>query len=84
MGEVSACRPRAVCLVAQSELEGNCNGWDAGTVFRLTNGDAWQLIAPRSRQLFVGNPLVRIWRFGTKHMLEIEGAMEVLPVCRTP
>ena len=73
---------RAASLVAQSEIEGLCRGWEQHTVFRLANGDAWEVTAPRSRQWFAHDPLVRIWRFRAGYMLEIEGANEVLPVRR--
>ena len=69
-------------LVTECELEGNCSGWDGTTVFYLANGEAWQQTSWRYRSLHLSCPAVRVWRLGTRFLLEVEGSYELLPVQR--
>lgn len=73
-------RAAAIHLVTQSELEGNCRGWDGDTVFKLSNGEVWKQSAFRARKLHLCCPAVRVWRRGMVFLLEVEAAKEVLPV----
>lgn len=72
----------AVELVTESELEGQCRGWDGDTAFRLANGEVWQQSAWRCRSLHLYCPEIRVWRVGTLYFLEVEGTREILPVQR--
>jgi hypothetical protein len=67
-------------LVTESELEGNCKGWDGNTTFKLCNGEVWEQSAFRCRSLHLACPGVRVWRLGDASYLEIEGTRELLPV----
>jgi hypothetical protein len=67
-------------LVTESELDGNCRGWEGDTAFRLCNGEVWEQAAFRVRRVFLASPGVRIWRLGDASLLEIEGVRELLPV----
>lgn len=69
-------------LIAQEELDEPCHGWDGETVFRLRNGEVWQQAAHRQHRFFQERPLVRIWKHGNRHLLEMQGIREVLPVNR--
>jgi hypothetical protein len=76
MGELS------IRLITESELDGNCKGWDGNTTFRLCNGEVWEQSAFRVRRLHLASPAVRVWRLGDASLLEFEGARELLPVQR--
>ncbi|SFV15336.1 hypothetical protein [Pseudoduganella namucuonensis] len=78
-GNVSHSRMR---LLTESELDGNCKGWDGKTTFRLCNGEVWQQSAFRVRCLHLASPAVRVWRIGGASLLEFEGVRELLPVER--
>lgn len=78
----AACQPAGMYLISQSELDGNCRGWDGSTVFKLSNGEVWRQAAYRYRQLHLCSPGVRVWRLGDAFLLEVGGAREVLPVER--
>jgi hypothetical protein len=69
-------------LVTESELDGNCRGWDGNTTFNFSNGEVWRQSAFRFRLLHLCSPAVRVWRIGSAFLLEVEGAHEVLPVQR--
>jgi hypothetical protein len=69
-------------LVTESELDGNCKGWDGTTTFRLCNGEVWEQSAFRVRRLHLASPAVRVWRIGDASLLELEGTRELLPVER--
>lgn len=69
-------------LITQSELDGNCKGWDGATTFKLCNGEVWEQSAFRVRRLHLSCPAVRIWRLGDASLLELEGSRELLPVKR--
>ena len=69
-------------LITQSELDGNCKGWDGTTTFKLSNGEVWEQAAFRVRRLYLSCPAVRVWRLGNASLLELEGSRELLPVKR--
>lgn len=75
-------RGKSLRLVTQSELEGNCRGWDGDTVFSLSNGEVWRQDASRYRCVHLCCPAVRIWRLGARFLLEVEGLRDILPVRR--
>ena len=72
----------AIRLITQSELDGNCKGWDGETTFKLCNGEVWEQAAFRVRHLYLSSPAVRVWRLGDASLLELEGSRELLPVKR--
>ena len=82
MARTRSLRPHAprLRLQTESELDGNCRGWEGDTTFTLCNGEVWEQAAFRVRRVFLACPGVRIWRLGEACLLEIEGARELLPV----
>jgi hypothetical protein len=69
-------------LVTESDLDGNCRGWDGTTVFTLVNGEVWQQSSWRQRKVYLCSPSIRVWQLGGNHWLEVEGVPEILPVLR--
>lgn len=77
-------RPRhPLVLVAESALVGCYDGWDGTTAFRLANGQVWTQSAWRCREVPLADAAIRLWRLGTRFLLEIEGTHEILPVRQT-
>jgi hypothetical protein len=79
---IASGRGKSLRLVTQSELEGNCRGWDGDTVFALSNGEVWKQDASRYHSVHLCSPAIRVWRLGARFLLEVEGLHEVLPVRR--
>ncbi len=69
-------------LVTESDLDGNCHGWDGATVFTLTNGEVWAQSAWRCHRIHLCSPAIRVWRLDASFLLEVEGVREILPVQR--
>jgi hypothetical protein len=73
---------KSLRLVTESDLEGNCHGWDGTTIFALANGEVWQQSRFRQRQMHLCSPSIRVWQLGANYLLEVEGVPEILPVLR--
>jgi hypothetical protein len=60
--------------VIESSIAGSFEGWEATTLFRLTNGQVWRVADDSARPHYVENPKIRITRgaFGAFYM-EIQG-----------
>ena len=58
----------------ESSIAGSFEGWNAKSVIRLTNGQAWQISDDSSRAHYIDNPKVRIRRGALgAFYLEIQG-----------
>jgi hypothetical protein len=88
-----ACVPRAVSApqpaaaaeatptaIVESRIDGDFDGWDGETVFRLENGHVWQQNAKGAKYHFATRPAVRI--SGTPAMLHVEGFAPSIEVRR--
>jgi hypothetical protein len=60
--------------VIESSISGSFEGWEATTLFRLTNGQVWRVADDSARPHYVENPKIKITRgaFGAFYM-EIQG-----------
>lgn len=68
--------------VIESRIEGDFNGWDGDTIFRLTNGQIWQ---QASVSVFVAvrvQPKVTIYRSEGGYLMKVEGIERTLRVRR--
>jgi hypothetical protein len=55
----------------ESRIDGDFDGWEGATVFRLENGQIWQQTSPSARYYFARNPRVTI--SAAPHRLRVEG-----------
>lgn len=69
--------------VVESSLDGIIEGWGPNHVFRLANGQIWQVVDDSSAVLYLKSPKVTVRRavLGT-FMLEIEGTKKTARVRR--
>lgn len=58
--------------VVESRVDGDFDGWEGQTVFRLTNGQVWQQSSPSAKYFFANSPLVTITTDGP-FRLRVEG-----------
>jgi hypothetical protein len=57
--------------VLESRIDGEFDGWEGETVFRLENGQIWQQTSPSARYHYSRNPRVTIT--AAPHRLRVEG-----------
>lgn len=69
-------------MVVESKIEGECKGWDGNTVFKFSNGQIWRQSVYRYKYFYKYYPTVRIWRDGSRYLLEIDGVQEKLSVTK--
>jgi hypothetical protein len=69
-------------LVSESRIADEFEGWDENQVFELTNGQKWQQVQYKYRYRYMYMPRVKIWRDGSKYLLDVEGMDEMLEVRR--
>lgn len=69
-------------LLVESRLDGECSGWDGDTIFKFINGQIWKQAEYRYKYFYKYNPKVRVWRDGSRNLLEVEGVPEKLPVIK--
>ena len=69
-------------LVAESKIDGDCEGFSGYRVFALTNGQNWQQAVLKFRYYFRRRPPVKIWEYRGDHYLEIDGMGEKILVRR--
>jgi hypothetical protein len=55
----------------ESRIDGEFDGWEGETVFRLQNGQIWQQTSPSARYLFAQSPRVTI--SPAPHRMRVEG-----------
>jgi hypothetical protein len=61
-------------------IDGDFDGWEGNTVFRLQNGQVWQQASPSARYLFAHAPKVTISR--APHRVQVEGMRVEIAVRR--
>lgn len=64
----------------RSRIEGEFNGYDGGAVFKLDNGQAWQQRHYKYIYRYAYRPEVRIYREGSRYMMEVAGMAEPVEV----
>lgn len=61
-------------------IEGEFSGYAGGTIFRLTNGQAWQQSRHLYRYRYAYRPEARIFKADGKYMIEVSGMSEAVEV----
>ncbi len=69
-------------MEVRSRIEGEFNGYDGDTVFRLLNGQLWRQAYYRYHYRYAYMPEVRIYRDGGKYMMEVSVMDEPIEVVR--
>jgi hypothetical protein len=69
-------------LKIESRIVGEFNGWDEDNVYELDNGSKWQQTRFKYKYKYKYRPKAKIWRDGSKYMIEVEGMNEMIQVQR--
>jgi len=68
--------------VIESRIEGDFEGWDGDTVFRLQNGQIWQQAGYAYRYHYAYAPRVTIIPVGGGHEMIVDGVSQRIQVMR--
>lgn len=68
--------------VVESQIEGEFNGWDGETIFKLTNGQIWQQSSYAYTYSYKYRPKVLIFSSGGGYQLQVEGMDQRISVER--
>lgn len=68
--------------VIESQIEGEFNGWDGETIFKLTNGQVWQQSTYAYMYSYKYRPKVLIFQAGGGFKLQVEGVQQTIGVTR--
>lgn len=71
-----------MALKYESRIVGKFKGWDGDNVYELDNGTKWQQVRYKYRYRYKYRPKAKIWKDGSKYMLEVEGMKEMVQVHR--
>jgi hypothetical protein len=63
----------------QSQIDGDFDGWEGETMFKLANGQVWQQSRPSARYHFANSPKVTI---STTYKMKVEGVAGEVSVRR--
>lgn len=69
-------------LKKESRIVGEFNGWDGDNVYELDNGSKWQQARYKYKYKYKYRPKAKIWKDGSKYMLEVECMNEMIQVRR--
>lgn len=69
-------------LKYDSRINGEFNGWDGDTIFKLSNGTTWQQKRYEYKYVYKYCPKVKIWEDSCKYFLEVDGVNKMLEVKR--
>jgi hypothetical protein len=64
----------------ESKIDGNFDGWDGETIFRLTNGQIWQQTEFGFNYHFAFMPRVLIFRSGNGFKMQVDGVNKTIGV----
>lgn len=59
--------------VIESRIDGQFNGWEGETIFKLVNGQIWQQASYAYRYHYAYSPKVLIFRSGAQYKMKVEG-----------
>ena len=68
--------------VIESKIDGEFNGWEGGTIFKLRNGQIWQQIDGRYKYKYKYSPEVLLIPRGNHHEMRVEGMDATVRVVR--
>ena len=59
--------------VVESRIDGDFNGWEGETVFKLVNGQIWQQSAYAYKYKYAYSPKVLIYKSGVVYRMKVDG-----------
>lgn len=68
--------------VIESNIDGEFNGWDGETIFKLTNGQIWQQSAYAYTYHYAYRPKVMIINNNGRYLMQVEGVSGTIQVKR--
>ena len=68
--------------VIESQIEGEFQGWDGDTIFKLTNGQIWQQSSYAYTYSYKYRPKIIIFKSGGGFKLQVEGVDQRISVIR--
>lgn len=60
-------------LYMESRIVDEFEGWDGDAVYELDNGSKWELASYTYSYRYKYRPKAKIWRDGSKYLLEVDG-----------
>lgn len=80
-GQTQAVPVRQITDVIESQIDGDFNGWEGETVYRLTNGQVWQQSTYSYEYTYSYMPQVIIYNTGFSYKMKVEGTQaDVVPL----
>jgi hypothetical protein len=74
--------PLSTDAVIESQIDGEFEGWEGDTIFRLMNGQIWQQISYAYTYHYAYSPRVTIYRSGAGYQMIVEGVNGKISVKR--
>lgn len=68
--------------VIESKIDGEFNGWDGETIFKLTNGQIWQQSSYSYTYRYKYRPSVTIFKSGGVYKMKVDGVEKTINVVR--
>lgn len=68
--------------VVESQIDGDFEGWEGDTIFKLTNGQIWQQATYAYAYHYAFRPGVTIFQDGTIFRMKVDGVSDSIPVRR--
>ncbi|QCO68451.1 hypothetical protein E5843_12970 [Luteimonas yindakuii] len=68
--------------IVESKIDGEFNGWEGETIFKLRNGQIWQQIDGRYKYKYKYSPAVLLIPRGNHHEMRVEGMDVAVRVVR--
>jgi hypothetical protein len=78
--ETSSMQPAPI--VVETQIEGEFEGWDGETVFKLANGQIWQQSSFAYIYHYAYRPKVLIYKSGTIYKMKVDGVGDAIQVKR--
>lgn len=66
----------------ESRIDGEFNGWEGETIFKLVNGQIWQQSTYAYKYVYKYGPKVLIYKSGAGYKMQVEGVDGTISVTR--
>ncbi len=68
--------------VIETQIEGEFEGWDGDTIWKMTNGQIWKQAAYAYHYHYAYRPKVLIYQSGVTHKMKVDGVSQEVTVER--
>ena len=68
--------------IVESKIDGEFEGWDGETIFKLRNGQIWQQVAYAYTYHYAYSPDILIYKSGSVYKMKVEGVDKAIVVER--